>query len=549
MVICRSKLDHSQSLQSLSAMDIQTTPVRNRRNYLSTPHRPTLRAPSTTHQQSHPQQAVSGKNNSEDEKKVDIFENNLNQVQKHSIHTLVFRSLKRSQEMFASDMNLLPTLDEKLCTFKNAIKAKDQYGPVLHLVSDASIKLQKNEKKTNKPSSKAIVLADGRQQSSVAPIDELKAKLPTPINSSLVVTNDLGNNNASESKNGQIVLASGLSIAPRKPVSMPKPDWHAPWKLFRVISGHTGWVRSIAVEPGNEWFATGSNDRIIKIWDLASGRLKLSLTGHISPVRGLAVSPRQPYLFSCGEDKTVKCWDLEYNKVVRHYHGHLSAVYTLALHPTLDILVTGGRDSVARVWDMRTKAQIHSLGGHSNTVATVFCDAVDPQVVTGSHDSTVRLWDIVAGRTISTLTNHKKSVRAMVSHPKLSMFCSGSINSLKQWRLPEGNFIQNLNGHDAIVNALAVNDDNVLVSGGDNGSLHFWDWRTGYNFQRLQSAAQSGSIDSECGIFALAFDQSSSRLISGEADKTIKIYKEDEGASEESHPVQWEPDLLKRKKF
>ena len=51
------------------------------------------------------------------------------------------------------------------------------------------------------------------------------------------------------------------------------------------------------------------------MWELSSGRLKLTLTGHISSVRGLAVSPRQPYLFSCGEDKLVKCWDLEQNKV------------------------------------------------------------------------------------------------------------------------------------------------------------------------------------------------------------------------------------------
>jgi hypothetical protein len=82
-----------------------------------------------------------------------------------------------------------------------------------------------------------------------------------------------------------------------------KPTYHPPWKLVRVISGHLGWVRSVAVEPGNKWFATGAGDRVIKIWDLASGELKLSLTGHISTVRGLAVSPRHPYLFSCGEDK------------------------------------------------------------------------------------------------------------------------------------------------------------------------------------------------------------------------------------------------------
>lgn len=82
-----------------------------------------------------------------------------------------------------------------------------------------------------------------------------------------------------------------------------KPTYHPPWKLTRVISGHLGWVRSVAVEPGNKWFATGAGDRVIKIWDLASGELKLSLTGHISTVRGLAVSSRHPYLFSCGEDK------------------------------------------------------------------------------------------------------------------------------------------------------------------------------------------------------------------------------------------------------
>lgn len=33
----------------------------------------------------------------------------------------------------------------------------------------------------------------------------------------------------------------------------------------QVISGHLGWVRCIAVEPGNQWFVTGSADRTIKV--------------------------------------------------------------------------------------------------------------------------------------------------------------------------------------------------------------------------------------------------------------------------------------------
>ena len=34
-----------------------------------------------------------------------------------------------------------------------------------------------------------------------------------------------------------------------------------------------------------------------------------------------------------------------------------------------------------------------------------------------------------------------------------------------------------------------VNRDGVLASGGDNGSMYLWDWKTGYKFQALQTQA------------------------------------------------------------
>ena len=69
-----------------------------------------------------------------------------------------------------------------------------------------------------------------------------------------------------------------------------------------------------------------------------------------------------------------------------------------------------------------------------------------------------------------------------------------------------------------------------LLYQGDNGSIHFWDWHSGYNFQKLQTAVQPGSLDSEAGIFHCTYDMSGCRLITAEADKTIKMYKEDETA-------------------
>lgn len=471
-------------------------------------------------------------------------------VQKHSVHTLVFRSLKRTHDMFLADQANPPPPNKLSDTLKMKIKSRDEYGPVLHLVKTKQITEEHDESNMENTKNRGENMTNVEQRTTT--VSEFEGRELYETDAPPPGMEDMYQLPTQPPPQTQAVVLAGVqqqAITARRAPSIPKPQWHPPWKLYRVVSGHLGWVRCLSVEPGNEWFATGSNDRIIKIWDLASGKLKLSLTGHISAVRGLAISSRQPYLFSCGEDKQVKCWDLEYNKVIRHYHGHLSGVYALALHPTIDILVTGGRDSSARVWDMRTKANIHTLTGHTNTVASVQCQATEPQVMTGSHDCTIRLWDLVAGKTRVTLTHHKKSIRALLIHPRLNMFASGAPDNIKQWKCPDGNFVQNLSGHNAIVNCLGINDDNVLVSGGDNGTLYFWDWRTGYNFQRLQAPVQPGSIDSEAGIFATTFDQSGTRLLSAEADKTVKIFKEDENASEESHPISWKPDILKRKRF
>mmetsp|Transcript_23147 Transcript_23147/g.39567 ORF Transcript_23147/g.39567 Transcript_23147/m.39567 type:complete len:85 (+) Transcript_23147:1193-1447(+) len=67
--------------------------------------------------------------------------------------------------------------------------------------------------------------------------------------------------------------------------------------------------------------------------------------------------------------------------------------------------------------------------------------------------------------------------------------------------------------------------------------MNFWDYSSGYAFQRATTVAQPGSLDAENGIFAAEFDLTGTRLITCEADKTVKIWKEDERASELSHPV------------
>ena len=58
---------------------------------------------------------------------------------------------------------------------------------------------------------------------------------------------------------------------------------------------------------------------------------------------------------------------------------------------------------------------------------------------------------------------------------------------------------------------------------GDNGTLTFWDYATGTAFQNLDDIPQPGSLEAEAGVFCSTFDVTGTRLITGGADKTIKV--------------------------
>ncbi|GER57448.1 transducin/WD40 repeat-like superfamily protein [Striga asiatica] len=442
-------------------------------------------------------------------------------VEPQSLKKLSFKSLKRALDLFSPTHGQLPPPDPESKKIRVSHKLNGEYGCVKNVATESSARMAAAKSQAKQTSTTSNVLAlPGPEHSNNMQKGGLQKDLVISSTGQSKGRTDDGVQGRSTSivpapvSSGRNLSTS--AIMERIPNRWPRPVWHAPWKNYRVISGHLGWVRSVAVDPSNNWFCTGSADRTIKIWDLASGRLKLTLTGHIDQVRGLAISSKHTYMFSAGDDKLVKCWDLEQNKVIRSYHGHLSGVYCLALHPTIDILFTGGRDSVCRVWDIRSKMQIHALSGHESTVCSVFTRPTDPQVITGSHDSTIKLWDLRYGKTMVTLTHHKKSVRAMALHPKEDCFVSASAENIKKFKLPKGEFMHNM-------------------------LLWFWDWTSGHNFQQAQTIVQPGSLDSESGIYAITYDITGSRLITCEADKTIKMWKEDEMATPETHPLHFKP--------
>jgi pleiotropic regulator 1 len=71
----------------------------------------------------------------------------------------------------------------------------------------------------------------------------------------------------------------------------------------------------------------------------------------------------------------------------------------------------------------------------------------------------------------------------------------------------QGEFLHNtLSNQRAIVNCMALNEDGVMVSGADNGSIWFWDWRSGHCFQQAETqvgsraaAAAATAAAASCG--------------------------------------------------
>ena len=76
-----------------------------------------------------------------------------------------------------------------------------------------------------------------------------------------------------------------------------------------TLAGHLGPVKACAFSPDGRYIASGSDNLTLRIWDAATGVVRMVLRGHKFHVETCAFLPGGRRLVACGGD--VKLWDVE----------------------------------------------------------------------------------------------------------------------------------------------------------------------------------------------------------------------------------------------
>jgi hypothetical protein len=247
----------------------------------------------------------------------------------------------------------------------------------------------------------------------------------------------------------------------------------------RTLTGHAGFVESIAFSPDGHRLASGGWDGPVTVWDAGTGQEIRTLKGHVGRVH-VAFSPDGKRLASGGVDGTVRVWDPATGEETRTLDGHTGPVLSVAYSPDGNRLASAGgemgKTSEVTIWDTATGKETRALKGHTTTVIGVAYSPDGKRLASASWDGSVKVWDAATGQEIRTLKGHAGMLESVAFSPDGHRLASGGGEEIKVWDVGTGQETLTLKEHAGWVASVAFSPDGQrLASAGDNGTMKVWD--------------------------------------------------------------------------
>ena len=194
----------------------------------------------------------------------------------------------------------------------------------------------------------------------------------------------------------------------------------------RLENSHYKSICSIKDKDGNNKVAIGGKGEI-KIIDLTGGNvIRIIQTPYETPVNSLC-DLGNGRIASGSDDTMVRVWDVNSGMSLKVLKGHTRKVISLCALGDGRI-VSGSSDTTLRVWDtvgatsregshLRSSVCLRVLEGHTSIVTSV-CALGEPEaqrIVSGSGDQTLRVWDTKSGKALYKFDSHRDDVDSVCS--------------------------------------------------------------------------------------------------------------------------------------
>jgi WD40 repeat protein len=168
-------------------------------------------------------------------------------------------------------------------------------------------------------------------------------------------------------------------------------------KLIAELTGHADAVRSIAFSPNDKMLAAAGGEPQregeIKIWDLESRRVN-TLKGHKDCIYSVAWSPDGKLIASASYDKMVKLWDAATGKELHNLQDHIDAVFAVAFSPDGKRLASASQDRTVKIWDVATGKRLYTLSDASDGLTSLAYSPSGNKLAAAGYDKTIYIWQL-----------------------------------------------------------------------------------------------------------------------------------------------------------